>query len=145
MHRLSALAGLALTLTPAIAPAQSAPPLTAVRIVAVTSATQAERIAAGQARTTRPHTGPITIVIEETGIGRARLMRIDGAVAAPPSTQRPLCGPAVTAGACRPGEAMTGVEITYHLTPLRKGAIVSFQDTSANLPAQTLAAEITIG
>lgn len=144
MKRLTVLAGLGFACIPIAVGAQSAPPLSGVRIVAVTSATQAERIAPDQNRTTRPHTGPITIVLEETGIGAARLLRIDGAVAAPPSTQRPLCGAAVSAGACRPGEPMTGVEITYHLGPLPGGTTVSFQDTSANLPAQTLAAQITI-
>jgi len=51
----------------------------------------------------------------------------------------------VTAGACRPGESTTGVEITYHLGELARGTLVSVQDTSANLPAHTLTAEITVG
>ncbi len=132
-------------LAAAPASAQSAPPLTDVRIVAITSATQAERIASGQTRTARRHTGPITLIVQERGIGRARAIRIDGAIAAPHSTTRPLCGAAVTAGACRPGESMTGLEITYHLGELAGGTIVTVQDTSANLPAQTLTAEVTIG
>ena len=144
MTRLFLAAGLMLALTPVAAGAQSAPPLTGLQIVAVSSATQSERIAPDQTHTNRPHTGPISVVVQETGIGRARVVRIDGAIAAPPSTQRPLCGSAVTAGACRPGEPMTGVEITYHLGPLRKGATVALQDTSANLPAVTLDTTITI-
>ncbi|MCP3734457.1 YolA family protein [Sphingomonas sp. RP10(2022)] len=133
----------ALVAAPALA--QSAPPLTDVQIAAITSATQAERIAPGQTETARRHTGPITLVVREKGIGRARLLRIDGRVTAPPSTTRPLCGAAVTAGACKPGEATTGLEITWHLGPLPAGTTVSVQDSSANLPAQTLTAEITIG
>lgn len=144
MTRLFPLFGLMLALTPAMAPAQSAPALTEIRIVQVSSPTQAERIAPDQTHTVRPHAGPVSLVVQETGIGRARVLRIDGAIAAPPFTQRPLCGSAVTAGACRPGEAMTGVEITYHLGPLPKGATVAVQDTSANLPAVTLATTITI-
>ena len=144
---MKALLPLAVLALPVAAPlaAQAAPPLTGVAIVSVSSATQAERIGPDQTHTNRPHSGPITIVVKETDIGRARLVRSDGAVAAPPATQRPLCGPAVTAGACRPGEPATGVEITYHLGPLARGTIVSVQDTSANLPAQTLTSEITIG
>ncbi|MEH3159255.1 MAG: DUF4879 domain-containing protein [Sphingomonas taxi] len=124
--------------------AQSAPPLTAVQIVAVTSATQAERIAADQQTTTRRHTGPVTIVVREVGIGSARLVRVDGAPLLPPSTTRGLCGPAVTPGACRPGEPLTGAEITYHFDALPSGTTVAVQDTSATLPAQTLTATITL-
>ncbi len=124
--------------------AQSAPPLTDLRIVAVTSARQAERIAPDQSATAKRHDGPVTLVVRETGIGRARVLRLNGAVANPPSTTRPLCGPAVTPGACRSGESTTGVEITYHLGDLPPDAIVSVQDLSANLPAATLTAEITV-
>ncbi len=122
--------------------AQSAPPLIDVRIVSVTSVGQAERIAPGQRETAKRHGGPVTLVVRETGIGRARVVRIDGAVAAPPSSTRPLCGAAVTPGACRPGEPMTGLEITYHLGEVTRGTVVTVQDTSANLPAQTLTAQI---
>lgn len=124
--------------------AQSAPPLTELRIVAVTSATQAERIAPDQQETARHHSGPVTIVVQGKGIGRARLLRLNGAPVTPQSTTRPLCGPAVTAGACRPGEVTTGVETTYHLGIVPRGTTVSVQDTSANLPATTLTSEIVI-
>ncbi len=130
------------TLLSTQAGAQSAPPLIDVRIVSVTSVGQAERIAPGQRETAKRHGGPVTLVVRETGIGRARVVRIDGAVAAPPSSTRPLCGVAVTPGACRPGEPMTGLEITYHLGEVARGTIVTVQDTSANLPAQTLTAQI---
>lgn len=139
------LAATALAALPSPVAAQAAPPLTELQIVAITSATQAERIAPGQRETARRHNGPITLVVREKGIGRARTLRLDGAIAAPPSTLRALCGAAVTAGACRPGESTTGVEITYHLGDVPRGTLVSVQDTSANLPAQTLTAEITIG
>ena len=89
MTRLFLPTGLMLALTPVAAGAQSAPPLTGLQIVAVSSATQSERIAPDQTHTNRPHTGPISVVVQEIGIGRARVVRIDGAVAAPPSTQRP--------------------------------------------------------
>ncbi len=127
---------------PAIA--QSAPPLTELQIVAVTSIDQSERIGPDQRATTRRHRGPITVIVRAKGIGRARVLRIDGAQAMPQSTNRPLCGPAVTAGACRPGESATGIETTYHLGNLPRGTTVTVQDTSANLPAQTLTAELTI-
>lgn len=135
-----------LSIVHAAAPAraQSAPPLTDLRIVAVTSTGQAERIAPDQHETVRRHTGAVTLVMRETGIGRARTIRIDGRPAAPPSSARPLCGAAVTPGACRPGEATTGIEITYHLGALPPGTVVSIADVSANLPAQQLGAEITI-
>lgn len=139
------LTAIVLATLPSPAAAQAAPPLTDLQIVAITSATQAERIAPGQRETARRHTGPITLIVREKGIGRARTLRLDGVVAAPPSTLRPLCGAAVTAGACRPGESTTGVEITYHLGDLARGTLVSVQDTSANLPAHTLTAEITVG
>lgn len=124
--------------------AQSAPPLTELQIAAVSSATQAERIAPDQRETTRRHTGPVTIVVRETGIGRARLLRVDGVTTSAPSSQRPLCGAAMSPGACKPGETVTGVEITYHLDPLRSGATVSVQDSSMNLPARTLIADIIV-
>lgn len=124
--------------------AQAAPPLTELRIVAVTSASQAERIVPDQQATAKRHDGPITLIVRETGIGRARVLRVNGAVANPPSTTRPLCGAAVTPGACRSGESTTGVEITYHLGDLPRDTIVSVQDLSANLPAATLTAEITV-
>jgi hypothetical protein len=124
--------------------AQSAPPLTDLRIVAVTSIGQAERIAPDQRETARRHSGPVTLVVRETGIGRARTIRIDDVAAAPASSVRPLCGAAVTPGACRPGEAMTGVEITYHLGDLPPGTIVAVADVSANPPATALTAAITI-
>ncbi len=135
---------LALTILAAPAAGQSAPPLTELQIVAVTSASQAERIAPGQSATARRHSGPVTLVVRGKGIGRARMLRLNGAPAAPQSTTRALCGAAVTAGACRPGEITTGVETTYHLGALPPGTIVTVQDMSANLPAQTLTAEITI-
>ena len=124
--------------------AQSAPPLTELRIVSISSMTQSERIAPDQRQTVRRHSGPVTLVVMEKGIGRARLLRVDGIVTAAESSQRPLCGSAVTAGACRPGEAATGIEVTYHLGPLPSGAIVSVQDSSATLPARTLDAEIAL-
>ena len=104
----------------------------------------AERIAADQRRTSRRHTGPITLVVEERGIGRARLLRIDGTVTTAQASQRPLCGAEVSAGACRPGEPVTGVEITYHLGALPSGTAIAVQDTSAVLPARTLGAEIVL-
>jgi hypothetical protein len=124
--------------------AQSAPPLTALQIVAVTSASQAERIAPDQQATARHHSGPVTIVVRGKGIGRARVLRLNGAAANPPSTTRPLCGPAVTAGACRPGEITTGVETTYHLGVVPRGTTVTVQDMSANQPAETLTSEIVL-
>lgn len=124
--------------------AQSAPPLTELQIVSIASVNQVERIAADQRTTARHHSGPLTLIVREKGIGRARTLRLDGNPAVRPSTIRPLCGPAVTAGACRPGEAMTGTEITYHLGELPRGTTIAVQDTSANLPAQTLVAEITV-
>ena len=95
MIRAPVFALLALAADPAFA--QSPPPLDAVRITAITSATQAERIAADQRRTSRRHTGPITLVVEERGIGRARLLRIDGTVTTAQASQRPLCGAEVSA------------------------------------------------
>lgn len=146
MIRLLAPAALAALPLPAVpAHAQAAPPLTELHIVAVSSAEQAERIAPGQRETTRRHTGPVTIVVRGKGIGRARVVRMNGALAMPPSTTRALCGPAVTAGACKPGAVTTGVETTYHFGALPPGAVVTVQDTSANLPAATLISEITIG
>ncbi|GAA0673694.1 hypothetical protein FHT00_001505 [Sphingomonas insulae] len=139
---LATLVGLGVVAAPAVG--QSAPPLTELQIVAVTSASQAERIAPDQRETARHHAGPVTVVVRGKGIGRARLIRLNGAVAMPPSTTRALCGPAVTAGACKPGETTTGVETTYHLGVLPRGTSVMVQDTSANLPAVTLTSEITI-
>jgi hypothetical protein len=124
--------------------AQSAPPLTDLQIVAVSSATQSERIAPGQQQTARRHSGPVSVVVMEKGIGRARLIRIDGVVAAAEASQRPLCGSAVTAGACHPGDPATGIEITYHLGPLPSGTVLTVQDTSATLPARTLTADIAL-
>lgn len=124
--------------------AQSAPPLTDLRIVAVTSASQAERIAPDQQATAKRHDGAVTLIVRETGIGRARVLRLNGAVANRPSTTRPLCGAAVTPGACRSGESTTGVEITYHLGDLPPDTIVAVQDQSANLPAANLSAELVL-
>ncbi|AIT05672.1 hypothetical protein MC45_03805 [Sphingomonas taxi] len=124
--------------------AQSLPLLTDLQITAVSSATQSERIAPGQQQTARRHSGPVSVVVTERGIGRARLLRIDGEVAAAEATQRPLCGAAVTAGACHPGDPATGIEITYHLGPLPSGTRIGVQDTSAALPARTLGAEIVL-
>lgn len=135
---------LALAILPAPAIGQSAQPLTELQIVAVTSASQAERIAPDQRQTARHHTGPVTVVVQGKGIGRARLIRLNGAAATPPSTARALCGAAVTAGACKPGEVTTGVETSYHFGALPRGTVISVQDTSANLPAVTLTSEITI-
>jgi Domain of unknown function (DUF4879) len=135
---------LALIALAAPAAGQSAPPLTELQIVAVTSASQAERITADQRTTARHHSGPVTLVVRGKGIGRARTLRLNGAPAMPPSTTRALCGPAVTAGACRPGEVTTGIETTYHLGEVPRGTIVTVQDMSANLPAVTLTSEITI-
>lgn len=142
MLRAPVFALLVLAVDPAFA--QSPPPLDAVRITAITSATQAERIAADQPRTSRRHTGPVTLVVEERGIGRARLLRIDGNVAAAQASQRPLCGAEVSAGACRPGAPVTGVEITYHLGALPSGTTIAVQNTSAVLPARTLGTEIVL-
>ncbi len=136
-------AWLAALLSATVATAQSAPPLTALQIAGVTSATQAERIAPGQLETARHHAGAVTLVVLETGIGSARLLRLDGRPITPPSTLRPLCGAAVTAGACRPGAVTTGIEITYHLGPIATGQTLTVQDTSANLPATTLTATLT--
>lgn len=135
----SAIAALAVP-----AQGQSAPPLTALQIVAVTSASQAERISADQPRTTRHHIGPVTVVVQGTGIGRARVIRLNGKQVMPQSTLRPLCGPAVTAGACKPGEITTGVETTYHLGVVGGGSLVVVEDSSANLPGVTLTSEIII-
>jgi hypothetical protein len=145
MIRAPSIVTAALVLTAAApAGAQSAPALTELQIVSVASTNQVERVAADQRETVRHHTGPLTLIVREKGIGRARALRLDGHPAVRPSTIRPLCGPAVTAGACRPGESMTGTEITYHLGELPRGTTVAVQDMSANLPAQTLVAEITI-
>lgn len=143
---LRAFPPIVLSLAAAAAPAhaQSAPPLTELRIAVVTSATQSERIVPGQRETARHHDGPVTLVVRQRGIGRARLLRIDGVVTAPSSTSRGLCGAAVTPGACKPGEPLTGVEVTYHLDDLPRGTVVSVQDTSANLPAMTLSTEIVV-
>jgi len=124
--------------------AQAAPPLTELLVTEVRSATQAERIAPGQAETGRRHNGPITLVVREKGIGRMRVVRIGDAIASPQASQRPLCGPALSPGACRPGATTAGVEVTYHLGPLKPDSIVTVQDTSANLPAQTLSTTIVI-
>ncbi|NYD90182.1 YolA family protein [Sphingomonas melonis] len=124
--------------------AQSAPPLTELRIAAVSSMTQSERIAPDQQQTLRRHSGPVTLVVLEKGIGRARLLRVDGVVTAAESSQRLLCGTAVTAGACHPGDSATGIETTYHLGPLPSGTTLTVQDTSATLPARTLSAEIVL-
>lgn len=123
--------------------AQSAPPLTEIRITSVTSETQAERIGPGQVQTLRHHVGPVTIVLQETGIGTARILRFDGRAIAPPSSTRPLCGSTVTAGACRPGAIMTGVEITYHLDLIAAGQTLSIQDVSAPPSAQMRTAVLT--
>jgi hypothetical protein len=143
---LRALPPILLTLMAAGPPAyaQSAPPLTELRIVAVISATQSERIVPRQRETARHHDGPVTLVVRQRGIGRARLLRVDGVVTAPSSTSRGLCGAAVTPGACKPGEPLTGVEVIYHLGGLPRGTVVAVQDTSANLPALTLSTEIVV-
>lgn len=143
-HAFTLAASLATASVSSPVSAQAAPPLTDLQIVSITSTGQAEGIADDQRTTTKRHTGPVTLIVREKGIGRARVLRIDGNIANPHATTRPLCGPAVTAGACRPGEVMTGVEITYHLGIVPRGTTVTVQDTSANLPAQTLTAEITI-
>jgi hypothetical protein len=107
---LRVLTPILLTLMAAAPPAyaQSAPPLTELRIVAVTSSIQSERIVSGQRETARHHDGPVTLVVRQRGIGRARLLRVDGAVTASSSTSRGLCGAAVTPGACKPGDLSPG-------------------------------------
>ncbi len=124
--------------------AQAAPPLIGLTITGVSSATQAERIGPDQAVTARRHDGPVTIVVRETGIGRARVLRVDGVVTQAPASQRLLCGAAVVAGACRPGEPATGIELTYHLAPLPSGTRITVQDSAMTAPARTFTAEITL-
>ena len=124
--------------------AQAAPPLTGLTIVGVSSATQAERIGSDQAVTARRHDGPVTVVVRETGIGRARVVRVDGVVTQAPASQRLLCGAAVVAGACRPGEPATGIELTYHFDPLPPGTRIAVQDSAMTAPARTFTSEITL-
>jgi len=93
----------------------------------------------------RHHIGPVTIVLRETGIGATRVLRIDGRLITPPSSSRPLCGPAITAGACRPGAMLTGLEITYNLDAMAAGETLSIQSASATLPAQRLMVALTFG
>ncbi len=143
MTRLFLPAGLMLALTPVAAGAQSAPPLTGLQIVAVSSATQSERIAPDQTHTNRPHTGrSASSCRKPASAGRGRPHRRRGR--GPALHPAPLVRQRGDRGRLPPGEPMTGVEITYHLGPLRKGATVALQDTSANLPAVTLDTTITI-
>ena len=109
MTRLFLPAGLMLALTPVAAGAQSAPPLTGLQIVAVSSATQSERIAPDQTHTNRPPTGPISVVVQETGIGRARVVRIDGAVAADFEVMWPIFRAVVATGDSQAGKPMQAV------------------------------------
>jgi hypothetical protein len=124
--------------------AQSSSPLTDLQITAISSVTQSERISPGQQQTVRRHSGPVSLVVTEKGFGRARLLRIDGMVAAAEASQRPLCGTAVTAGACHPGDPATGVEVTYHLGPLPSDTLLTVQDTTTTLPPRTLTAAIEL-
>ncbi len=126
--------------------ADTAPPLSGVAIVSVASPQAgAEPIAPRQTETQRRHApGPVTVTVEEAGIGGARLTMIDGAARTLPSTTRPLCGPQRAAGACRTGESIAGLEITYRLTGVASGQTFTFRDRSASGPGAPIDTAITI-
>lgn len=127
------------------APGQSAPGLATVEVASVSSAAGMEPIHPDQATTARRHApGPVTIVVREVGIGGTRLTLIDGEARQLPSTTRPLCGPQLVAGSCRPGETIAGLEITYRIGRIASGQTFVFRDRSASGVGAPLEARITI-
>lgn len=123
---------------------QSAPTLTAVEIASVSSSAGMETIGADQVATHRRHApGPVTVVVRESGIGGSRLTLIDGEARTLPSSTRPLCGAQLVAGACRPGEAIGGLEITYRIGRIAAGQTFVFRDRSAVGAGPALEARIT--
>ncbi|WP_287979796.1 DUF4879 domain-containing protein [Sphingomonas sp.] len=124
---------------------QSAPALTGVAIVSVGSTAGVERITPGQTDTQRHHApGPVSIVIEESGIGGARVTMIDGEARSLPSSTRPLCGPQRAAGACTPGQPIGGLEITYRVPRIAPGQTFTFRDRSASGPGAPIETAIMI-